>query len=926
MVDRLKLLQAISTSAKDLASFALSRGASPIPQPVGLTDVTFDPLPLPDLNALHRRLKDAGLPPKTTKSAIKAYDEACSRWRSTVDESFKATASAVSPRNLHLLLSLRHHVYAQQVQKWLWQVLQVPELWKAEMAKQRAHITATMDTYKKPRPKFHSEYTPLLELYFHFNAYPTFADRRMLAEKTGMQTRQITVWFQNHRRRAKGPLPRMAPTDKIPMEEFERQRENMARKLLPVLLPSHLRPAPSGSENASPARSIPRATMSAAKSKKPDGDKEALRKVGKKALRDAAKTAKANSSTVLGALVAAGVQQAPEAKNSKKAKKAARKNAQDVEMRDATKSHEKRRKTKAMPRPAGQVPMDVDGRAHKKSTKTTSSAFDSKAELAFARMAYPAPSPYAWVHTAPKSSHVMPSAPFKDAHISDIRKLGKGKPSQNLTSTPATFSTVPPRRTSSRLNAMRPPYAFPATYDSASVPMTFAAAQTLRFSFVTDSQAFGFRQRYPLSVGEKVHSGAIDALTRRFESLRVLCAEFSTPKKQTSSFERQTLCRLRAEGLKAGEIEVRHLVAADSYAARRAITYVTPRAPLDSVVVDLPRALQLRLVKPLVPAEPIVRPDDFAPFVALAEKRAKRRARKEKKKQAEKEARKEEKRARKEAKQAKKDRKEQRAGLPRRSPSTLDSSRASSVTSDASATSRKSRTSRKPRDSSASSVASARTPSLSSTSSRRSSGTSMPATPRMNESLPVVASDNFVLGTDKDVTMTPELMAQLFGEDDASGLDEPMQSEGFSPDMLIFSSCNDGALGDMTADVNMPELGDLSDTQLSFDDMNWTSSMDLSTQPAASFDSSSETSSMDFNWLLPQCANTAPDWSALIGMTPSTTSQIHVLGGTYSCELGGTNTTNAPLNFADLSFELDAGEDCFINFDHNPLGGTMLAV
>ena len=34
----------------------------------------------------------------------------------------------------------------------------------------------------------------MLELYFRFNAYPTYADRRILAEKTGMLTRQITVW------------------------------------------------------------------------------------------------------------------------------------------------------------------------------------------------------------------------------------------------------------------------------------------------------------------------------------------------------------------------------------------------------------------------------------------------------------------------------------------------------------------------------------------------------------------------------------------------------------------------------------------------------------------------------------------------------------------------------------------------------------
>ncbi|KAF8807823.1 homeobox-domain-containing protein [Phlegmacium glaucopus] len=50
---------------------------------------------------------------------------------------------------------------------------------------------------------FNNEYTPLLEKYFEHNAYPSASDRLVLATKTMMTPRQIEVWFQNHRNRAK---------------------------------------------------------------------------------------------------------------------------------------------------------------------------------------------------------------------------------------------------------------------------------------------------------------------------------------------------------------------------------------------------------------------------------------------------------------------------------------------------------------------------------------------------------------------------------------------------------------------------------------------------------------------------------------------------------------------------------------------------
>ncbi|PFH44845.1 hypothetical protein AMATHDRAFT_72168 [Amanita thiersii Skay4041] len=55
----------------------------------------------------------------------------------------------------------------------------------------------------KRKPTFKTEYTPLLEKYFRQNAYPSASDRATLARETNMTVRQIEVWFQNHRNRAK---------------------------------------------------------------------------------------------------------------------------------------------------------------------------------------------------------------------------------------------------------------------------------------------------------------------------------------------------------------------------------------------------------------------------------------------------------------------------------------------------------------------------------------------------------------------------------------------------------------------------------------------------------------------------------------------------------------------------------------------------
>lgn len=41
---------------------------------------------------------------------------------------------------------------------------------------------------------FYQEYTPFLEQYFEYNAFPSARDRELLARKSSMTPRQIEVW------------------------------------------------------------------------------------------------------------------------------------------------------------------------------------------------------------------------------------------------------------------------------------------------------------------------------------------------------------------------------------------------------------------------------------------------------------------------------------------------------------------------------------------------------------------------------------------------------------------------------------------------------------------------------------------------------------------------------------------------------------
>ncbi|KAG7099589.1 hypothetical protein E1B28_001419 [Marasmius oreades] len=77
------------------------------------------------------------------------------------------------------------------------------QLMKASLLEKLVAYSEQTPPRNESKRPFNHAYTPVLEKYFEFNEKPSGADRAAMAEKSGMTTRQIEVWFQNRRRRVK---------------------------------------------------------------------------------------------------------------------------------------------------------------------------------------------------------------------------------------------------------------------------------------------------------------------------------------------------------------------------------------------------------------------------------------------------------------------------------------------------------------------------------------------------------------------------------------------------------------------------------------------------------------------------------------------------------------------------------------------------
>ncbi|KAG5650511.1 hypothetical protein H0H81_011989 [Sphagnurus paluster] len=155
-------------------------------------------------------LRQTGLSPTATRKLSEACIRAAKHLRDV-----SATDVSIPSDAAHAINKDWKAAHAQQTRQWAEDALSY-----VNHAIAKANSPDSGKPLKDKRQSFNHEFTPLLEKYFEYNAYPSAADRAVLARKSMMTPRQIEVWFQNHRNRARkeGKPLRKLTEDPLPLE------------------------------------------------------------------------------------------------------------------------------------------------------------------------------------------------------------------------------------------------------------------------------------------------------------------------------------------------------------------------------------------------------------------------------------------------------------------------------------------------------------------------------------------------------------------------------------------------------------------------------------------------------------------------------------------------------------------------------------
>ncbi|KAJ6503347.1 hypothetical protein C8R47DRAFT_1192952 [Mycena vitilis] len=239
----LRRIIGISTSIKD--SCASASSCSPVsPRPTPAPPIS---LLLPSPPSIEPKLINLGLDRDLAqKLSIKyagrseqlhAISQKClhQAWRDLASLPRHAALLPL-PQLLTRLVAAHSASYTRALQ-----ALERSALGVAHGFKSRLDERQSTKIVKDARQPFNQEFIPFLQTYFEHNAYPSAADRGEMAKKSMMEPRQIEVWFQNHRRRAKQEgrsVRKLGPADPAP---FELCLKSMEEKMEPYLIPVGLR-------------------------------------------------------------------------------------------------------------------------------------------------------------------------------------------------------------------------------------------------------------------------------------------------------------------------------------------------------------------------------------------------------------------------------------------------------------------------------------------------------------------------------------------------------------------------------------------------------------------------------------------------------------------------------------------------------------
>ncbi|KAJ7110029.1 hypothetical protein C8R44DRAFT_884037 [Mycena epipterygia] len=243
--ESLRRILSIGTSIKETCASASSPTISD-PNPDPPPSPPFSLL-LPSPPSIHLKLTSLGLSPHLADKLAVKYASRSEQLRSVSQNCLhRAWQELVSlprhpallplPQVLNRVVAAHTASYARAVQALEQSALDVASRWRPRL--DDLHKAKIQRELRQP---FNQEFTPFLQKYFEYNAFPSAADRVEMAKKSMMEPRQIEVWFQNHRRRAKlegRPVRKLRAADPAPLELC---LKSMEEKMEPYLIPDGLR-------------------------------------------------------------------------------------------------------------------------------------------------------------------------------------------------------------------------------------------------------------------------------------------------------------------------------------------------------------------------------------------------------------------------------------------------------------------------------------------------------------------------------------------------------------------------------------------------------------------------------------------------------------------------------------------------------------
>ncbi|KDQ31068.1 A mating type protein [Pleurotus ostreatus PC15] len=222
--EEIAILQKLIQSSRLLqqATQHAAAQADTLPKNVPSSTLVFPPLPdlIPHLQAV-------GLSQRDASQILHVFHSACKQLQTLHQTELSKMLAHSSSEHHKALEACVSGLYAKRLA-----VLQKDLLNHAKVRCDRLREQA-----KPKKPSFNHDYVPVLEKYFEYNAYPSAADRTLMARKSMMTDRQIEVWFQNHRNRSRKdgkPLARLRSSDPLPEDvSFDSLDDTMGDLLRP---------------------------------------------------------------------------------------------------------------------------------------------------------------------------------------------------------------------------------------------------------------------------------------------------------------------------------------------------------------------------------------------------------------------------------------------------------------------------------------------------------------------------------------------------------------------------------------------------------------------------------------------------------------------------------------------------------------------